>query len=73
MGIRGQKLTEASSVIFSEIHLCMSIGKTVFRRHQAISKTQYAQNDRRYVQTKIFSQIFIKNQNFLNVLRTNAP
>ena len=63
-------------MIFSEIHLCMSIGNTVFIRHQTISKTQYAKNDRNAqnnVQTKIFSQIFTKNPTFLKVLRTNAP
>ena len=76
MGIRARKLTEESSVIFSEIHLCMSIGNTVFIRHQTISETQYAQNDRNAqnnVQTKIFFSNFHENPTFLKVLRTNAP
>ena len=60
MGIQARKLTEASSVIFSEIHFCMSIGKTVFRRHQTISKMPKITDDN--VQTKSFSQIFTKNQ-----------
>ena len=68
MGIRARKLTEASSVIFScpLEKLCLEDTKQ-YPGHNMPKIT----DDN--VQTKIFSQIFTKNQTFLKVLRRNAP
>ena len=73
MGIRAPKLTEASSVIFSEIHFSMSIGKLCLEDTKQYPRHNMPKITDDNVQTKIFSQIFTKNQTFLKVLRTNAP
>ena len=67
MGIRARKLTEASSVIFSEIHFACPLDKLCLEDTKQYPRHNMPKITDDNVQTKIFSQIFTKNLTCLNV------
>ena len=73
MGIRARKLAEASSVIFSEIIFACPLEKMCLEDLKQYPRHNMPKLTDDNVQTKIFSQIFTKNQTFSKVLHTNAP